>query len=211
MRPILIVIARRSKFLARVQVTQRKMREPRGSLELAHPQNSTRVSVQQRHRRDENAVAPSRCLSTRRDVEHRRVVSWLGTSSPFHITTEATTLGPFSEAEVKELYDQHTAATGQRFDPEAVARAFELGAGHPWLTNAIADQVVRRVPAGTSCEAARRCTACTALSVRAPGAHGRGDNLWSAQPHGLGPLPLVDMDLANPPSTPPKGAISTCS
>jgi len=78
------------------------------------------------------------------DVADRRVVSWLGTSSPFNITAEATTLDSFTEAEVAELYDQHTAATGQRFDPAAVARAFELGAGHPWLTNAIADQIVRR-------------------------------------------------------------------
>jgi len=67
-----------------------------------------------------------------------------GTTSPFNITAEATTLGAFTEAEVAELYAQHTAATGQRFEPEAVARAFDLGAGHPWLTNAIADQIVRR-------------------------------------------------------------------
>lgn len=94
------------------------------------------------------------------DVEERRVVSWLGTTSPFNVTAEATTLGSFTEAEVAELYDQHTAATGQRFDPEAVARAFELGAGHPWLTNAIADQIVRR-------EAPDRAMAITAAHVEA--------------------------------------------
>ena len=32
-------------------------------------------------------------------AEDRRAVSWLGTTSPFNITAEATTLGPFTEAE----------------------------------------------------------------------------------------------------------------
>lgn len=34
--------------------------------------------------------------------------------------------------------------TGQRFEPAAVDRIFDLGAGHPWLTNAMADQIVAR-------------------------------------------------------------------
>jgi hypothetical protein len=76
--------------------------------------------------------------------EERRAVAWLGTTSPFNITAEATTLGPFSEAEVGELLGQHTDTTGQRFSAEAIARTYELGQGHPWLTNALADQVVGR-------------------------------------------------------------------
>jgi hypothetical protein len=76
--------------------------------------------------------------------EDRRAVAWLGTTSPFNITAEATTLGPFTEAEVGELLAQHTEVTGQRFTSEAVARIYELGQGHPWLTNALADQIVRR-------------------------------------------------------------------
>ena len=55
------------------------------------------------------------------DLEDRRAASWPGTTSPFNITAEATTLGSFTEAEVAELYDQHTAATGQRFAAQAVA------------------------------------------------------------------------------------------
>jgi hypothetical protein len=43
---------------------------------------------------------------------------------------------------VEELLMQHTIATGQRFEPEAVARIVELGCGHPWLTNAMANQIV---------------------------------------------------------------------
>lgn len=76
--------------------------------------------------------------------EERKSVAWLGTTSPFNITAEVTTLGPFTEAEVGELLSQHTAATGQCFSPEAVARIYELGRGHPWLSNALADQIVRR-------------------------------------------------------------------
>jgi len=76
--------------------------------------------------------------------EERRAVSWLGTTSPFNITAEAMTLGPFTEPEVRELLEQHTQATGQRFEQEAIARIYELGQGHPWLTNALADQIVRR-------------------------------------------------------------------
>ncbi|MCX4245046.1 ATP-binding protein [Paraliomyxa miuraensis] len=76
--------------------------------------------------------------------EDRHVLAWLGTTSPFNITAEAATLGPFAEAEVGELCDQHTSATGQRFAPAAIARIYDLGQGHPWLTNALADQIVRR-------------------------------------------------------------------
>ena len=75
-------------------------------------------------------------------AEDRRTISWLGTTSPFNITAEATTLGAFTEGEVAELLEQHTAATSQRFEPEAVRRIGELGQGHPWLTNALADQIV---------------------------------------------------------------------
>lgn len=76
--------------------------------------------------------------------EDRKAIAWLGTSSPFNITAEAMTLESFGEAEVTELLEQHAAATGQRFEPEAAARIFELGQGHPWLTNALADQIVRK-------------------------------------------------------------------
>ncbi|MBI4701124.1 MAG: AAA family ATPase [Deltaproteobacteria bacterium] len=76
--------------------------------------------------------------------EERRTVSWLGTTSPFNITAEAATLAPFGREDVAELLGQHTAATGQRFEPEAAARIYELSQGHPWLVNALADQIVSR-------------------------------------------------------------------
>ena len=78
-------------------------------------------------------------------AEDRKAVSWLGTTSPFNITAESQTLTPFSCAEVEELLVQHTAATGQRFEAEAVALVCELSQGHPWLVNALADQATRDV------------------------------------------------------------------
>jgi len=77
-------------------------------------------------------------------AEERRAVSWLGTTSPFNVTAESATLGPFTEPEVAELLAQHTADTGQRFEPGAVRRIWELAQGHPWLTSALADQIVGR-------------------------------------------------------------------
>lgn len=75
--------------------------------------------------------------------QERVAVTWLGSSSPFNVTAEATTIAAFSGPEVAELVEQHTAKTGQRFDPSAITRIFELSAGHPWLVNALADQAVR--------------------------------------------------------------------
>jgi Endonuclease NucS len=77
-------------------------------------------------------------------TEDRHAIAWLGTSSPFNINAEAMTLGMFTAADVEELLLQHTAKTGQRFEPEAIALIYELGQGHPWLTNALADQIVRK-------------------------------------------------------------------
>jgi type II secretory pathway predicted ATPase ExeA len=74
--------------------------------------------------------------------DDRRAIAWLGTTSPFNVTAEALTLESFSEAEVRELCEQHTTATGQRFEPGALARIYALGQGHPWLTNALAHQIV---------------------------------------------------------------------
>jgi hypothetical protein len=59
----------------------------------------------------------------------------------FNITAEAMTLDPFTEVDVTELLGQHTAATGQLFEPEAVRRIWELGQGHPWMTNVLAEQI----------------------------------------------------------------------
>jgi hypothetical protein len=84
-----------------------------------------------------------------RDVRDYKVASGdrdhLGTSSPFNIKVRSLTLLNFTAGEVADLYAQHTADTGQPFEPEAVARAFELTQGQPWLVNALAKVAVEEL------------------------------------------------------------------
>ncbi len=69
----------------------------------------------------------------------------LGTASPFNIKVDSIRLGDFTAAEVATLYAQHTAETGQPFTDEAVARAFALTAGQPWLVNALAREITTKM------------------------------------------------------------------
>jgi DNA polymerase III delta prime subunit len=69
----------------------------------------------------------------------------LGTSSPFNVKVESVRLGDFSETDLHTLYGQHTRDTGQAFSEQALARAFELTAGQPWLINALAREVVEKL------------------------------------------------------------------
>jgi type II secretory pathway predicted ATPase ExeA len=89
-----------------------------------------------------------------RDVRDYKVASdergHLGTSSPFNIKVRSLTLRNFTAEEVAELYAQHTAQTGQPFEPGAVALAFELTQGQPWLVNALAKVAVEELAADTS-------------------------------------------------------------
>ncbi|MDR1164839.1 MAG: AAA-like domain-containing protein [Deltaproteobacteria bacterium] len=68
----------------------------------------------------------------------------LGKASPFNIITETLTLNNFTEDEMKSLYDQHTAATGQAFAPDAIDAAWRLTQGQPWLVNALAKEVIEK-------------------------------------------------------------------
>jgi hypothetical protein len=63
-------------------------------------------------------------------------------SIPFNIIVESLKLANFTREQVKELYDQHTTDTGQTFAPDALARAFEVTGGQPWLVNALAREIV---------------------------------------------------------------------
>jgi type II secretory pathway predicted ATPase ExeA len=74
----------------------------------------------------------------------------LGTSSPFNIKVESFSLRNFTAEEVAELYEQHTADTGQVFTAEAKALAWELTRGQPWLVNAVARQAVDVLVRGRS-------------------------------------------------------------
>ena len=108
------------------------------------------------------AAAPwSVVLCGMRDVRDYKAASGggvvrLGSSSPFNIKEESLRLGNFGEAEVRELYAQHTAETGQVFAEEALARAWELTQGQPWLVNALGREIQEKlqVPAAEPITAA---------------------------------------------------------
>jgi hypothetical protein len=69
----------------------------------------------------------------------------LGTGSPFNVKTKSLFMLGFTPAEVKTLLDQHTQETRQVFPPEVTQEIYRLTQGQPWLTNALANQIVSEV------------------------------------------------------------------
>jgi len=69
----------------------------------------------------------------------------LGTASPFNVKAKSIFMNNFSKAEVFELLEQHTAATGQVFPAEIKEEIFGLSRGQPWLANALAYQIVSEI------------------------------------------------------------------
>ncbi len=69
----------------------------------------------------------------------------LGQLSPFNIISKELVLRNFTEEEVAALYAQHTEATGQVFEPSALARVWEFTRGQPWLVNALARECVDEI------------------------------------------------------------------
>ena len=85
-----------------------------------------------------------------RDVRDYRIYSSEGREmitggSAFNIKAESLRMGDFTDDEVTRLYQQHTEATGQLFTPEAIALAWELTQGQPWLVNALAYEVTSKL------------------------------------------------------------------
>ncbi len=84
-----------------------------------------------------------------RDVRDYKIRSGgsdrLHTPSPFNISARSLTMDNFTAAEVATLYRQHTAETGQVFSDDAVARAFELTQGQPYMVNALASLAVQEL------------------------------------------------------------------
>jgi len=68
--------------------------------------------------------------------------------SAFNIRAESLRLGDFTREDVEALYRQHTEETGQVFEPEALAAAWDLTRGQPWLVNALAREACFRMPEG---------------------------------------------------------------
>jgi type II secretory pathway predicted ATPase ExeA/Holliday junction resolvase len=69
----------------------------------------------------------------------------LGSASPFNIVTESLTLKNFTKEEIKELYQQHTDETKQKFEDAAVELVWEQTQGQPWLVNAIAREAIVKI------------------------------------------------------------------
>ncbi|MDR2198758.1 MAG: hypothetical protein LBR53_04775 [Deltaproteobacteria bacterium] len=65
-----------------------------------------------------------------------------GLASPFNVKKKALTLSNFTRDEIRMLYRQHTIASGQVFESEAVDRAWYWSQGQPWLVNALAYEIV---------------------------------------------------------------------
>jgi hypothetical protein len=66
--------------------------------------------------------------------------------SAFNIKSESIRLGDFTQADVKALLQQHTDATGQSFESDALEEIWEDTQGQPWLVNALAYEACFRKP-----------------------------------------------------------------
>jgi hypothetical protein len=88
-------------------------------------------------------------------LSHAKDGAPVNPGSPFNIKAASITLRNFTAEEVVELYAQHTADTGQAFEPEASARSFWWTRGQPFLVNALARiAVMELVPEGAPITAA---------------------------------------------------------
>lgn len=80
-----------------------------------------------------------------RDVRDYRIVTSnqdiITGGSAFNIKAASLRLGNFSRQEIHELYTQHTAATGQEFDPTCFPMVWNATEGQPWLVNALGYEV----------------------------------------------------------------------
>ncbi|QEP41886.1 ATP-binding protein [Ectothiorhodospiraceae bacterium BW-2] len=61
--------------------------------------------------------------------------------SVFNIKAKSLTMGNFNEVECRQLYQQHTEATGQPFEEGIFAELWLDTAGQPWLVNALGHEL----------------------------------------------------------------------
>jgi len=66
----------------------------------------------------------------------------IGSGSLFNIIAESFFLPVFSKEEVRGLLEQHTYDTDQVFSVEVFEKLYSYSGGLPWLTNALANEVV---------------------------------------------------------------------
>lgn len=84
-----------------------------------------------------------------RDVRDYRIVlsnqDIITGGSAFNIKAKSLRLGNFTREEIRELYLQHTAATGQEFDEACFPMIWEATEGQPWLVNALGYEVTMEI------------------------------------------------------------------
>ncbi len=82
-----------------------------------------------------------------RDLKYkaRQGQTQLGSGSPFNIKAESFTLPVFSRLQTGQLLLQHSKATGQEFTDDVIDTIHAITGGQPWLTNAMARQIVSRI------------------------------------------------------------------
>lgn len=88
------------------------------------------------------AFPQSICLIGVRDIRDYRIYSdalkkYVVGGSAFNIKEASLTLSDFTQKQIEQLYQQHTAATGQQFDPTMAELVFQKTLGQPWLVNAL--------------------------------------------------------------------------
>ncbi|MBR1475662.1 MAG: ATP-binding protein, partial [Muribaculaceae bacterium] len=80
-----------------------------------------------------------------RDVRDYRIVlsnqDIITGGSAFNIKAKSLRLGNFTPDEIRRLYGQHTAETGQVFEEECFPLVWQATEGQPWLVNALAHEV----------------------------------------------------------------------
>lgn len=69
----------------------------------------------------------------------------IGAGSPFNVKAKSFFLTIFSREEVRGLLDQHTQDTGQVFSDAVFKKLYEFSGGQPWLTNALANEIVAEI------------------------------------------------------------------
>ncbi|CAN2047065.1 AAA+ ATPase domain-containing protein [Candidatus Magnetomoraceae bacterium gMMP-1] len=72
--------------------------------------------------------------------------------SAFNIKAESLHLGNFNLDEIKQLYQQHTDETGQKFNDDIYSCIWDLTGGQPWLVNALAYEVCFKMKEGRNRE-----------------------------------------------------------
>ena len=68
--------------------------------------------------------------------------------SGFNISADSLRLRDFDRAQTEALLGQHTAETGQEFEPAAIERIYAQTAGQPWLVNALCNEACFKNPQG---------------------------------------------------------------